>query len=134
MELNQIKLILSPRRTYLWFDSFEKMNATSLAGREHFNQHVNQQKNDEDYDYASKAWVKLECRTFEDYHDKYAFRRNIYKMHTTDPAYFLGLPGLSWSLVMKHLPKGKAIELLEKPEHYIEFQNNIQGDASKNNT
>ena len=52
-------------------------------------------------------------------------------MHTTDPAYFLGLPGLSWSLVMKHLPKGKAIELLEKPEHYIEFQNNIQGGITQ---
>ena len=76
---------------YLWFDSHEKMNATSLPGREHFNQHVDQQKNDEDYDYATKAWIKLECRTFEDYHDKYlladvvllatcfhAFRRNIY--------------------------------------------------------
>ena len=49
----------------------------------------------------------------------HAFRRNIYKMHTTDPAYFLGLPGLSWSLAMKHLPKGNGkvipIELLEKP-------------------
>jgi len=48
------------------------MTATSLPGREHFNQHVDQQKNDEDYDYASKAWVKLECRTFEDYLDKYS--------------------------------------------------------------
>ena len=128
---------------YLWFDSHEKMNATSLPGREHFNQHVDQQKNDEDYDYATKAWVKLECRTFEDYHDKYlladivllatcfhAFRRNIYKMHVTDPAYFLGLR-LSWNLAMKHLPKGKAIELLEKPEHYIEFQNNIQGGITQ---
>ena len=32
---------------------------------------------------------------------------------------------------MKHLPKGKAIELLEKPEHYIEFQNNIQGGITQ---
>ena len=47
-------------------------------------------------------------------------------MHT-DPAYFLGLPGLSWSIAMKHVPKGKAIELLEKPEHYITFQNSLQG-------
>ena len=52
-------------------------------------------------------------------------------MHTTDTTYFLGLPGLSWSLAMKHLPKGKAIELLEKPEHYIEFQNNIQGGITQ---
>ena len=84
------------------------MNATSLPGREYFNQHADQQKNGEDYDYAIKAWEKLECRTFEEYHGKYlladivllvtcfhAFRRNIYKMHVTDPAYFLGLPGLS---------------------------------------
>ena len=32
---------------------------------------------------------------------------------------------------MKHLPKGKAIELLEKPEHHIEFQNNIQGGITQ---
>ena len=57
----------------------------------------------------------------------HAFRRNIYNMHTTDPTYFLGLPGLSWSIAMKNLPKGKAIELLEKPEHYITFQNSLQG-------
>jgi len=28
---------------------------------------------------------------------------------------------------MKHLPKGEAIELLEKPEHYLMFQNSLQG-------
>ena len=32
---------------------------------------------------------------------------------------------------MKHQPKDKAIELLEKPEHYIEFQNNIQGGITQ---
>ena len=91
---------------YIWFDNYGRVNAISLPGREHFNQHVDQQKNDEDYDYAIKAWEKLECKTFEEYHDKYlladivllatcfhAFRRNICKMHVTDPAYFLGLPG-----------------------------------------
>ena len=46
------------------------MNATSEPGREYFNQHVDERKNDEDYDYATKAWEKLECRTFEEYHDK----------------------------------------------------------------
>ena len=39
----------------------------------------------------------------------------FYKMHTTDPAYFLGLPDLSWSLAMKHLPKGKASSFLRNP-------------------
>ena len=48
-------------------------------------------------------------------------------MHTSDPAYFLGLPGLSWSLAMKHMPEGRAIELLKKPEDYPSFQNSIQG-------
>ena len=62
---------------YIWFDSYEKMNASSLPGREYFNQHVDQQKNDEDYDYATKAWEKLGCKTFEEYHDKYAGRHCI---------------------------------------------------------
>lgn len=118
---------------YTWFDSYDRMSTASLPERKYF-------KSDEDYEYASNAWRVLECKTFEDYHDKYlladvvllaacfhAFRRNIYNMHTTDPAYFLGLPGLSWSIAMKYLPKGKAIELLEKPEHYITFQNSLQG-------
>ena len=118
---------------YTWFDSYDRMSTASLPERKYF-------KSDEDYDYASNAWRVLGCKTFEDYHDKYlladvvllaacfhAFRRNIYNMHTTDPAYFLGLPGLSWSIAMKYLPKGKAIELLEKPEHYITFQNSLQG-------
>ena len=48
-------------------------------------------------------------------------------MHKTDPAYFLGLPGLSWSLAMKNIPEGNAIELLEKSEDYLAFQNSIQG-------
>ena len=82
----------------------------------------------------------LKCETFEDYHDKYlladvillagcfhAFRKSIYKMHTSDPAYFLGLPGLSWSLAMKNMPEGRSIELLEKSEDYLAFQNSIQG-------
>ena len=85
----------------------------------------------------------LKCKIFQDYHDKYllavtdvilfagcfhAFRKSIYKMHKSDPAYFLGLPGLSQSLAMKHIPEGKAIELLEKPEDYLAFQNSIQGE------
>lgn len=118
---------------YVWFDSYDRMSATSLPERKHF-------KLREDKIYASVAWKVLGCKTFEEYHDMYlladvvllaacfhAFRRNIYNMHTTDPAYFLGLPGLSWSIAMKYLPKGKAIELLEKPEHYITFQNSLQG-------
>ena len=28
---------------------------------------------------------------------------------------------------MKHMPEGKAIELLGKPEDYLAFQNSIQG-------
>ena len=47
-------------------------------------------------------------------------------MHKSDPAYFYGFPGLSWSLAMKHMPEGRAIELLEKPEDYLAFQNSIQ--------
>ena len=118
---------------YVWFDKYDRMHETSLPERKRF-------KSRADYVYAKVAWKVLGCKTFEDYHDMYlladvvllatcfhAFRRNIYNMHTTDPAYFLGLPGLSWSIAMKYLPKGKAIELLEKPEHYITFQNNLQG-------
>ena len=48
---------------YIWFDSYE-MKATSLPGREYFNQHVDEVENDKDYDYATKAWEKLECKTF----------------------------------------------------------------------
>jgi hypothetical protein len=118
---------------YIWFDSYDKMSATSLSERKYF-------QSDDDYDYACKAWKVLGCKTFEDYHDKYllsdvillaacfhAFRINIYNMHTIDPAYFLGLPGLSWSIAIKEIPKDKAIELLEKPEHFIIFQNSLQG-------
>ena len=121
-----------------------KLKATSLPERKYFNQDVKEDKNDEDYEYACEAWKILECKTFEDYHDMYfiadvvllaacfhAFRRNIYNKYKTDPAYFLGLPGLSWSIAMKHLPKGKAIELLEKPEHYLEFQNSLQGGITQ---
>ena len=92
----------------------------------------------------SRSGEKLECRAFEDYLDKYlladtvllaacfhAFRRNICKMHVTDSPYFVGLPGLSWSLALKHQLKGKPIELLEKPQHYTEFQNNIQGGITQ---
>ena len=117
---------------YTWFDSYDRMSTTLLHVCKRF-------KSREDCIYANVAWKVLSCKTFEDYHDKYlladvvllaacfhAFRRNIYNMHTTDPAYFLGLPGLSWSIAMKYLPKGKAIELLEKPEHYITFQNSLQ--------
>ena len=43
---------------YLWLDSHEKMNASSLPGREHFNQHVDQQKNDEDYDQGLKMFLR----------------------------------------------------------------------------
>ncbi len=117
---------------YTWFDSYDRMYETSLPPCEYF-------KSREDCIYANIAWKVLGCKTFGDYHDKYlladvvllaacfhAFRRNIYNMHTTDPAYFLGLPGLSWSIVMKHIPKNKAIELLEK-EDYSTFQNSLQG-------
>ena len=118
---------------YIWFDSYDKFSEKALPERKYF-------ESNDDYEYALKAWDILKCKTFEDYHDMYliadvvllatcfhAFRKNIYNMHKTDPAYFLGLPGLSWSIAMKHLPKGKAIELLEKPEHYLMFQNSLQG-------
>ena len=51
----------------------------------------------------------------------------VFKMHKSDPAYFLGLPGLSWALAMKNVPEGKSVELLEKAEDYLAFQNSIQG-------
>ena len=110
---------------YIWFDNYDKMECRSLPEKRYF-------QNEDEYEYA--------CETFEDYHDKYlladvillagcfhAFRKSIYKMHKTDPAYFLGFPGLSWSLAMKNIPEGSAIELLEKPEDYLAFQNSIQG-------
>ena len=97
---------------YIWFDDYDKMKETSLPERKYF-------QSDEDYEDAQKAWKILKCKTFEDYQDKYlladvillvccfhAFRKSIYRMHTSDPAYFLGLPGLSWSLSMKHMSEG----------------------------
>ena len=49
---------------YVWFDSYERMSATSLPERKYF--HC-----DEDYEYACNAWKVLGCKTFEDYHDMY---------------------------------------------------------------
>ena len=86
---------------YIWFDSYDKMEWRTLPERKYF-------QSDDEYEFACEAWKILECKTFEDYHDKYlladvvllagcfhAFRKSIYNMHKTDPAYFLGLPGLS---------------------------------------
>ena len=49
---------------YIWFDSYDKMSVTSLPERKYSN-------SKEDYEYACNAWNVLECKTFEDYHDKY---------------------------------------------------------------
>jgi hypothetical protein len=120
---------------YLWFDSYDKFSEKSLPPIERF-----AGTSEKDYNQALKAWNVLGCNTFEDYHDKYllsdvillatvfhTFRMKIYKQFDTDPAYFLGLPGLSWSIAMKYVPKDQVIELLEHPEDYIKFQNNIRG-------
>lgn len=107
------------------------LNETSLPGKEHF-------ESDEDYEYALKAWDILKCKTFKDYHDMYlladvvllaacfqAFRETVYDKYQSDPAYYVGLPGLSWSLAMKTC--SKVIELLDNQEDYLVFQESLQG-------
>ena len=121
---------------YLWFDSYDKLNATSLPGEEHFEK--NDKGENEDYDYAIKAWNILKCKTFKDYHDMYlladvvllaacfqAFRETVYDKYRSDPAYYIGLPGLSWSLAMKTC--SKVIELINNQEDYLVFQESLQG-------
>ena len=116
---------------YIWFDSYDKLSATSLPGEENFD-------SKEDYDYAIKAWNILSCKTFKDYHDMYlladvvllaacfqAFRETVYDKYRSDPAYYIGLPGLSWSLAMKTC--SKVIELLDNQEDYLVFQESLQG-------
>ena len=116
---------------YIWFDSYDKLFATCLPGEEHF-------ESKEDYEYAVKAWKILDCKTFKDYHDMYlladvvllgacfqAFRETVYDKYQSDPAYYIGLPGLSWSLAMKTC--SKMIELLDNQEDYLVFQESLQG-------
>ena len=116
---------------YIWFDNYEKLFATSLPGEKHF-------ESKEDYEYAVKAWKILGCNTFKEYHDMYlladvvllgacfqAFRETVYDKYQSDPAYYIGLPGLSWSLAMKKC--SKMIELLDNQEDYLVFQESLQG-------
>ena len=120
---------------YIWFDSYDKFKATSLPGIEHV-------ESKEDYEYAVKAWKILGCNTFKDYHDTYlladvvllaacfqAFRETVYDKYQSDPAYYIGLPGLSWSLAMKTC--SKMIELLDNQEDHLVFQESLKEELYK---
>ena len=52
---------------YTWFDSYDRMSTTLLPICKRF-------KSREDCIYANVAWEVLGCKTFEDYHDKRAFK------------------------------------------------------------
>ena len=54
-----------------------------------------------------------------------AFRETVCDKYQSDPAYYVGLPGLSWNLAMKVCKR--MIELFDNQEDYLVFQDSLQG-------
>ena len=115
----------------LWFDDYKRMSETRFPEVVHF-------KTEDDHKQALQNYKDLECSKFEDYHDYYlssdvillatafqSFRKDIYQKHKSDLCYFMGLPGLSWSLAVKNTDY--TIKLLDDVDQDMEFQNGLQG-------
>jgi hypothetical protein len=109
---------------YDWFNSVDKLQATSLPTKAEFDSQLDQatvsgettQKHisEEDYALAQLVWLKAGCVTFYDYLSLYlktdvvlladvfeAFRSVCLKYYGLDPCHYFTAPGFSWDAMLK---------------------------------
>ena len=127
---------------YEWFDSFEKLGATSLPPIEDFYSTLNESSvSDEDYKHAQNIWKHFKMETFRDYHDLYLkidvllladvfekLRNESNKSYGLDPCHYYTSPGLSWDAFFK-MTKAKP-ELLTDYDMYLMIEKGIRGGMS----
>lgn len=124
---------------YTWFDSRDKLMATSLPEGPWHNDLTN---TDIDPAPAFKIWEKKKFTYFYEYHDYYMmldviqlcdafeeFRRTCVAEFDTDPVHFQGAPGLTWYLCLCQNPK--LFKIIKDKGVYMDIQHNIRGGVSQ---
>ena len=124
---------------YEWFDSFEKLKATSLPPPPWKNSLSNSYL---DHETAFKEWEENGFREFSQYHDFYMmndvtqlcdvfeeFRRTCVDQFNTDPVHFQGAPSLTWYLGLCQNPS--LFKIIKDKEVYMDIQRNIRGGISQ---
>jgi hypothetical protein len=127
---------------YKWFDSIEKFKC-DVPDKEHFYNDLNDKNltNDE-YETLLKVNKIFNIKNFEEFHDLY-LKRDVYglcdvfenyrdltiKNYGLDPVYYIGVPSLSWSCMLKFTKIN--LELLTDINKYIFFEKGIRGGLSK---
>ena len=124
---------------YSYFDSFQKLDETSLPHRSAFRSSITKEDiTEEDYERAQTAWRLLNCQTFRDYMLIY-LKRDVYQLADIfenfrqlslredglDPAYYMTLPGLTWDSAFKMT--GAKVDLLTDETRYKFVESGIRG-------
>lgn len=124
---------------YDWFDSYDKLNATSLPLGPWYNKLTNSIVDSRP---AEKDWEDNGFTSFDQFHDKYMmidvyqlcdafeeFRRTCVDEFNTDPAHFQGAPSLTWYLGLCQNPQ--LFKIIKDVNVYMDIQNNIRGGVSQ---
>lgn len=124
---------------YDWFDSYTKLEATSLPPGPWYNKLTNTIVDDTP---ARKEWEENGFKTFDQFHDHYMltdvyqladafeeFRRTCVDEFNTDPCHFQGAPSLTWYLGLCQNPK--LFKIIQDTETYMDIQNSIRGGVSQ---
>ena len=124
---------------YDWFDSIDKLKATSLPPAPWYNKLSNSLI---DPSPAIKEWRDNGFTTFAQYHDFYMyndtlqladafeeFRRTCIDEFNIDPVHFQGAPGYTWYLGLTHNPD--LFKVITNQDIYLDIQSQIRGGISQ---
>ena len=128
---------------YDYFDSIDRLQDTSLPGREKFfNRLTDKEMTVQQEDHAKRVWELQGCRTFRDYHDYYLktdvtlladffekFRRICMTSYRLDPANYFSTPMLAMDASLK--VTGVELTLLDNESMYTFFESAIRGGISQ---
>ena len=139
-DLNKFILLLKKGvYPYVYIDSWERFNETSLPSKKEFYSKLNMEDIDEiDYRHANNVFKSFKLENFGDYHDLHVksdtllladvfenFRDMCIKEYELDPAHFVSLPGLAWQACLKKT--NIELELLTDYDMLLMVEKGIRG-------
>ena len=127
---------------YSYMDSFSKFEETSLPPKAaFFNDLIQEEITDEEYEHAQIVWEKMGCTDMGDYHDVYLitdtllladvfenFRAICLETYELDPAHYYTAPGLAWDAALKFTQI--ELDTLTDIDHHLFIEAGLRGGIS----
>ena len=127
---------------YEYLSDETKLDYPSLPPKQAFYNQLNQEPlSDDDYKHAQNVWETFKIQTFKEYMELYVktdvlllacvfenFREVAMRHYKMDAAQFYGVPGFSWSAMLKYT--GVTLDLITDIDMHIFLERSMRGGIS----